>query len=41
MCFNETCSEISREKYLSAFPVQNGQKQGDALSPPLLNFALD
>jgi hypothetical protein len=29
-------------KYLSdTFPVQNGLKQGDALSPILFNFALD
>jgi hypothetical protein len=24
-----------------SFPIQNGQKQGDALSPLLLNFALE
>jgi hypothetical protein len=23
------------------FPIQNGQKQGDALSPLLFNFALE
>jgi hypothetical protein len=29
-------------KYLSDnFPIQNGLKQGDALSPPLFNFALE
>jgi hypothetical protein len=25
---------------LDAFPIQNGLKQGDALSPSILNFAL-
>jgi hypothetical protein len=24
-----------------SFPIQNGLKQGDALSPPLLNFSLE
>jgi hypothetical protein len=27
--------------YLSAFPIQNNLKQGDALSPLLFNFALE
>jgi hypothetical protein len=37
MCLNETYS-----KHLSdAFLVQNGLKQGDALSPLILNFALE
>jgi hypothetical protein len=25
----------------NAFPIQNGQKQGDVLSPLLFNFALE
>jgi hypothetical protein len=30
------------DKYLpDTFPIQNGQKQGDALSPLLFNFALE
>jgi hypothetical protein len=32
MCLNETCSKICVGEYFSdTFPVQNGQKQGDAL----------
>jgi hypothetical protein len=42
MCLNETFSEVRIGKHLSdSFPVQNGLKQGDALSPLLLNFALE
>jgi hypothetical protein len=42
MCLNETYSKIRIGKHLSgAFPFQNGLKQGDALSPLLLNFALE
>jgi hypothetical protein len=38
MCLNETYSKILIGKHLSgAFPIQNGLKQGDALS--LFNFA--
>jgi hypothetical protein len=38
----KTCSKIRIGKYLSDyFPIQNGLKQGDALSPLLFNFALD
>jgi hypothetical protein len=36
MCLNETISKVHLDKYLSAnFHVQNGSKQGDALSPQL------
>jgi hypothetical protein len=42
MCLNETCIKVRKGKYLSgAFPIQNGLKQGDSLSPLLFNFALD
>jgi hypothetical protein len=42
MCLNETYSKIRIRKQLSAnFPIQNGLKQGDALSPLLFNFALE
>jgi hypothetical protein len=42
MCLNETYSKICIGKHLSgAFPIQNGLKQGDALSPLLFNFALE
>jgi hypothetical protein len=42
MCLNETYSEVRIGKHLSdSFPVQNGVKQGDALSPLLFNFALE
>jgi hypothetical protein len=41
MCLNETYSTVRIGKYQSdKFPVQNGLKQGDALSLLLLNFAL-
>jgi hypothetical protein len=34
MCLNETYSKVCIGKYLSCnFPIQNGLKQGDALSP--------
>jgi hypothetical protein len=40
MCLNETYSKI--RKHLSDnFPIQNGLKQGDALSPLLFNFAVE
>jgi hypothetical protein len=39
---NDTYSKIRIGKLLSdKFPIQNGLKQGDALSPLLLNFALE
>jgi hypothetical protein len=42
MCLNETYSTVLIAKYQSdKFPFQNGLKQGDALSPLLLNFALE
>jgi hypothetical protein len=42
MCLNETYSKVRIGKRLSdSFPIQNGLKQGDALSPLLFNFALE
>jgi retron-type reverse transcriptase len=42
MCLNETCSRVRVGKHLSdKFPIKNGLKQGDALSPLLYNFALE
>jgi hypothetical protein len=42
MCLNETYSKVLTDKHLShSFPIQNGVKQGDALSPLLFNFALE
>jgi hypothetical protein len=42
MCLNETYSKVRIGKHLSeTFPIQNGLKQGDALSPLLFNFALE
>jgi hypothetical protein len=42
MCLNETFSKFLIGKHLSDnFPIQNGLKQGDALSPLLFNFALE
>jgi hypothetical protein len=42
MCLNETYSKVRMGKYLSdMFPIDNDLKQGDALPPLLLNFALE
>jgi hypothetical protein len=42
VCLNETYSKFRTGKHLSdGFPIQNGLKQGDALSPLLFNFALE
>jgi hypothetical protein len=42
MCLNETYSKVHVGKHLSDnFPIQNGLKQGDALSPWLFNFGLE
>jgi hypothetical protein len=42
ICLNETCSKVRIGKHLSdSFPIENGLKQGDALSPLLFNFALE
>jgi hypothetical protein len=41
-CLNETYGKVRKDKHLSdSFPIQNGLKQGDALSPLLFNFALE
>jgi hypothetical protein len=41
-CLHETYSKVRIGKLLSdKFPIQIGLKQGDALSPLLLNFALE
>jgi hypothetical protein len=42
MCLNETYSKVRVGKLLSdKFPIQNGLKQRDALSPLLFNFTLE
>jgi hypothetical protein len=42
MCLNETHSKVHIGKHLSDnFPIQNGLKQGEALSPLLFNFAFE
>ena len=41
MCLNETFSRVRVGKHLfDMFPIKNGLKQEDALSPLLFNFAL-
>jgi hypothetical protein len=42
MCLNETYSRVHIGKNLSnKFTIENGLKQGDALSPLLFSFALE
>jgi hypothetical protein len=42
MCLNETHNKVRIGKHVSdSFPIQNGLKQGDALSAQLFNFALE
>ena len=42
MCLTETYSLVRVGKNLSdMFPIRNGLKQGDALSPLLFNFAVE
>ena len=42
MCLTETFRRLQVGKNLSdMFPIRNGLKQGDALSPLLFNFALE
>jgi len=42
MCLTETYSRVRVGKNLSEmFPIRNGLKRGDALSPLLFNFALE
>jgi hypothetical protein len=42
MCMIETYSRVRVGKNLSdMFPIRNGLKEGDALSPLLFNFALE
>jgi hypothetical protein len=42
MCLNEISSKVPIGKHQSdKFPIQNGLKQGDALSPLLYNFAVE
>jgi hypothetical protein len=42
MCLNENYSKARVGKLLSdKFPLQNGLKRGDALSPLLFNFPLE
>jgi hypothetical protein len=37
MCLKEMYGKVR----IGSFPIQNALKQGDTLSPPLFNFALE
>jgi hypothetical protein len=39
MCLNGKYSKVSMGRHLYGFPIQDGQKQGDALLPLLFSFA--
>jgi hypothetical protein len=42
MCLNKTCSDVHiGNPFSDNFPIQNGLKQGDALSPLHFNFGLE
>jgi hypothetical protein len=42
MCLNDTYSKTHGGKHLSdSFPIQNGIKQGNVLSPLLFKFCFD
>jgi hypothetical protein len=42
ICLKETHSKVSINKNMShTFPIQNGLKERDALSPMLFNFTLE
>jgi hypothetical protein len=42
MCLNKTYIRVRVGKNMSdMFPIRNGMKQGDALSPLLFNFVLE
>jgi len=42
MSLTETCSRVRVGKNVSdRFPIRNGLKQGDSLSPTIFNFALE
>jgi hypothetical protein len=41
MCLNETFRKVCIGKFFGSFPIQNGLKQGYALSPLVFNFALE
>ena len=41
ICLNETNSRAWVGKHLPGMPIKNGLKQGDALLPSLVTFALE
>jgi hypothetical protein len=42
MCLNETYSKVRIGEHLPGkYPIKNGLKKGDALSPLIFNFALE